>query len=90
MSSKDRTKRPDGPILNKSSEQIVAEPAVVVPKFCTNINFKQLKSGLILMNFIFKTDDMPSSILINTIIIDEEHAKSLVATLSRVLSKESQ
>ncbi len=71
-------------------EQINAliSPEKSVPKFCTGIAFNKLENGDLIMTFFSQSPNkgMPP-IMLETILINEDHAKRLVEALKGLVEK---
>lgn len=71
--------------------RIVADPNRRVPKYCTSVSFSKMKNGQIILTFIendeaLKTMD-DQGVIIERILVDEDHAQQIVAALSGLLTK---
>jgi len=69
---------------NKGVE-IMANPEKIIPKFASSVNFKKLDNTNILLTFVSSPDGKTGS-LIETIMVDIEHAKQIVEVLSKVIN----
>lgn len=58
----------------------------VVPKFCTGINLSLMGSGNVIFTMTYSEGDS-KGVVIERIVIDLEHARSLSVVLADVLSK---
>ncbi len=74
----------------EKTEQIamLGQPMSAVPKLTTIVNFNKLDNGYIIISFFSQTTPNVSSTLIETIIVDENHAKEIVKLLQEVIDKE--
>ncbi|MDC1205286.1 hypothetical protein N8083_00360 [Candidatus Pacebacteria bacterium] len=64
----------------------IGEPAKSIPKLATNVNILRQSDGKVILRFFSKVADEPFS-LIETFIIDENHAQQIVDVLSGVLKQ---
>jgi hypothetical protein len=62
---------------------IPARPDQVIPKFCTNINLNFLSNKNLILTMYYVEPN--ASAIIEKIIIDVEHAKSLHGVLTKLL-----
>lgn len=69
-----------------NSLKVIADPINSVPKLATNVNFTKLQNGNIIISFFTKTFPEASSVLIETIIVDKDHAKEILNILEKVIN----
>lgn len=77
---KEEVKQTEEPVNIKTTQE------KLVPKFCTNINIGLLKNKNVVLTMAY-SEGQNSSALIERIVIDLEHTKSLNEALSRVLEE---
>ncbi|MBI2410750.1 MAG: hypothetical protein HYV32_02575 [Candidatus Kerfeldbacteria bacterium] len=70
-----------------NQEALLAQPMSSVPKFATNVNFNKLTNGSIIISFFTQAFPDAPAVLIETIIVDEQHAKDIVKILQEVIDK---
>ncbi len=73
---------------NKTEEkniEILASPEKIIPKFASSVNFKKLDNGNIILSFVVSPDGKTGS-LIETIMVDTNHATQIVKVLSNVIN----
>jgi hypothetical protein len=74
--------------------KIIASPDKSVAKFATNVNFAKLENNDIVITFLSRyaspesdTDsDNGSAVLIETIMVDAQHAQKIAETLQKVIN----
>lgn len=66
---------------------VLTSPEKSIPKFSTGIAFNKLKNGDIIISFFSQTPgtNLPP-VLVETIIVNEEHAIKIAETLKQVIS----
>lgn len=69
---------------------ITGAPEKSVAKFCTNIALNKLKNGDVIMTFLSKNLKEAPAVLIETIIVDEEHAKKILEVFAKVINNNSE
>ena len=57
----------------------------VIPKFCTNINIGILKNNNLVLTLVYNESENFNSAVIDRVVIDIEHAKSLNLILSKII-----
>ena len=67
--------------------EIIGDPENSIPKFSNMINFKKLENGSIVMIFFTRQSLNTSPVIIETIIVDENHAKQIVDVLKKTIDK---
>lgn len=77
---------PSDELKEVGNVDMIAEPSRNVPKFCTLVKFTSLASGEIVMQFLHSMDNV-NNILIESIIVQEAHAKKIVETLHNVINQ---
>ena len=65
---------------------VISAPEKSIAKFCTNIAITKLKNKDIVMTFLSKNAENAPAVLIETIIVDEEHAKKILEVFTRVIN----
>lgn len=68
-------------------QAVLSQPMSSVPKFATAVNFNKLDNGSIIISFFSQTIPNAPIALIETIIVDENHAKEIVKILQEVIDK---
>jgi len=58
-----------------------------VPKLTTAVNFNKLDNGYIVISFLSEVKPANQPILIETILVDEQHAQQIVNILKEVIDK---
>ena len=56
-----------------------------IPKVASSINFAVMQNGSLMMRFMWQASDEPEENLIETIIIDLDHAKNVSKVLEKIL-----
>ncbi|MBI2120564.1 MAG: hypothetical protein HYT94_02995 [Parcubacteria group bacterium] len=73
----------------KVAVPIISDPARSVPKYSTQVTFAKLQNGDIIMRFLSRTgeenQDKTPAVLIETIMVDETHAKEILKVLGDIL-----
>jgi hypothetical protein len=69
----------------KDKFEVIGNPENSVPKYATNANFRQLANGDIVISFVSKSSDQDQGVLIETVIIDEPHAREIAEILTSML-----
>ncbi len=69
--------------------ELISAPENTVPKYATNVNFNKLKNGDIIMTFVSRLGESGPATVIETVIVDEDHAKKIVEILDSVLKNDN-
>lgn len=67
---------------------VIANPQNAIPKFSTNVNFNKLPNGDVIMAFMTVPSEGASAVLIETVIVDNDHAGRIAEVLKRVLERD--
>ena len=78
-------KKPDG---TETTMEVLAMPEKTIPKYATNVNFSKLANGDIIMTFLSRINNGTPATLVETVIVDLDHAKKIVEVLDGVIKKE--
>jgi len=65
----------------RDSMTVLSTPAATVPKYVTNVAVTPLNNGSIVIAFIFGLVDKSPSSLVETILVDGEHAGKIAEVL---------
>lgn len=65
--------------------EVTADPIKIIPKYSTNIGLKKLSNGNVVFSFLHTISDSNPPVLIETIIIDGDHAKRFADGLQEFL-----
>jgi len=74
---------------------LVADPNKRIPKYCTSVFFAKMKSGQIILTFVendeaLKTEVNDQGVIIERIIVDEDHARQIVEKLGDLIGKKEE
>lgn len=64
--------------------QVIGTPDRSIPKFATNVIYAKLPNGDLVMSFLVRSGQNTQSALIETIMIDAEHAKRMAEKLTEI------
>lgn len=81
---------------NDNNLKVVSSPEKGIPKYATSVSIGKLQNKNIILTFLYQIPINPdkvgkveqSGLVIDTIVIDEEHAKKIVETLDKVVKTE--
>lgn len=65
---------------------VLTTPERNIPKFCTSVNFGVAQNNNIVISFAYNEENGPLT-LIDRVMVDFEHAKSIAEVLRRVIDK---
>ncbi|MFH1620931.1 MAG: hypothetical protein ABIB04_02500 [Patescibacteria group bacterium] len=71
---------------------IIADPNKRIPKYCTSVLFAKMKNGQIILTFVendeaIKAESSDHGVIIERILVDEEHARQIVEKLGGLITK---
>jgi len=59
----------------------------IVPKLCTRIDFAVTDKGLVIISFAYSESENKSPIIIESVVIDLEHAKDINNILTGIVER---
>ncbi|NBX49457.1 hypothetical protein EBT25_05835 [bacterium] len=69
------------------TQGIIGAPEKSIPKFATGVNFSKLENGNIILAFLNKSSPDSPAVLIESVIVDEDHARKILEVLTKVLNE---
>ena len=70
-----------------SFQGLISDAEKSIPKFATVVNFNKLGNGNIIISFLAQHIQNIPPVLIETIMVDQDHAKKIMEVLGEVIDK---
>jgi len=71
----------------KPKLNVIMNPDKAVPKFVSTVNFNRTKQGGVVMTLLGEGPNSSDKVLIETIFVEEDHAKEIIKILEQTINK---
>jgi hypothetical protein len=71
----------------KPKLNVIINPDKAIPKFVSAVNFTRTKQGGVVMTFLGEGPNSSDKVLVETIFVEEDHAREIVKVLEQTINK---
>jgi len=77
-------------MVDEQEIQVIGAPEQSIPKYATNVKLSKLSNGDIILSFMSRADGEGPAALIETIMVDEDHAVKIADKLNEIINANGQ